>query len=200
MSNQYRTWSKKEELQLIELYKTESIQNISKILNRSCIAIKTRITKNLKITRPKPAIIFQSLSDNEKAYIAGIVDGEGHIGIHRANTGSKYETYTCNMSVHNSDKRLCEFLHKKCGGYFGVSHRPNKKTYYRWSINNILVYDLLRLIYKFLVIKKEQADIIFQYENTLISKTQQYLSVPQTTKIIRENLYNKLKLLHHIET
>ena len=135
-----------------------------------------------------------------KAYIAGIIDGEGYIGINRTKLkrGDKtYYNYVVKLEVHSSNERLCLWLQENCGGYFGKGNKPNGKSYYRWSIASKDVYKLLDAIFEFLVIKKEQALIISEYRKTLSDK-KCFQALDETVRQDRAVLYEQLKSLHHV--
>ena len=121
------------------------------------------------------------LSNEELAYIAGIIDGEGHLGISKNTTkrqrqrNPKYQSEIC---VINTDKRLMDWLESKMGGLINARNMNGKnvkkdiwKISYRWRIQESLHPELLNLILPYLVIKKRQAELIIEYWS---KKTRQY--------------------------
>ena len=105
------------------------------------------------------------------AYAAGVIDGEGCISIsadlYRQRTASTTIPYhSLQVDVANIDRRLPEFMCRHFGGSIMQGARPNRKPYYRWAIRSKAAEAFLRLVYPFLAIKKEQADIAFRFRKT----------------------------------
>jgi len=103
-----------------------------------------------------------------KAYIAGLVDGEGCIAItrrkiKRLSTNNWY--YEPQVIVANTDKRMVDFL---AGLYQGWIATPKKLKYYykqgyHWKITGDNMRQLLRDVLPHLVIKKKQAELILSF-------------------------------------
>ena len=53
------------------------------------------------------------LEETEKAYLAGIIDGEGYIGLQKSPTG----TYSVRLAVNTTSETLAKWIHNttKCG-------------------------------------------------------------------------------------
>lgn len=104
------------------------------------------------------------LKENEKAYIAGIIDGEGCITASKVKS-RKSTTIHQRVRVANSDGRLTEWLHKKCGGFianYRRSGKPKWKSLKVWELSGRKGADLMRLILPYLVTKKEQAKLMIE--------------------------------------
>jgi hypothetical protein len=106
----------------------------------------------------------------EKAYIAGIVDGEGCIGIHKNARKSckKGFCYRANIQIGVTDKKFINWLFKKIK--LGTINNKGLKIN-RWKIVyclSLCAKDsliLLELIKKYLIIKKKQAKILLKFIN-----------------------------------
>ena len=131
------------------------------------------------------------LTDQELAYIAGIIDGEGHLGISKNTTkrqrqkSPKYQSEVC---VINTDKRLMDWMEQRVGGLVNArtsksSLNPKWKISYRWRIQEGRHQDFLRSILPYLVIKKRQAELIIEYWN---KKTRSYRQGKQWTISLEE--------------
>lgn len=128
------------------------------LINKACrdLGLKTdreaAWKDNWKFIAENP---YESLSDTERAYIAGIVDGEGTI--QKDNGGRRFWMLT----IGNTDKNLIDWLHKKVP-YSRVTTnklRFHWKQSWRWAlVSNIKVLRLLQLIRPFMVVKAERAD------------------------------------------
>lgn len=95
----------------------------------------------------------------EKAYIAGIVDGEGSVGLWRHH---KNETHAPNVSVANNNLELLQWIQAKVGGTIVSKKKqlPHHNNSYAWSIKQDRAIRFLNEIKKYLIIKKRQAELI----------------------------------------
>ena len=109
--------------------------------------------------------MVSDLTSEELAYIAGIVDGEGYIGIYKH--PDNYTIYRTIVGVTNTDLKLVDWLHEMLGGniYEKPSYGKNHKTQYNWKLNGTHIVDLLKAIRPYLRLKDEQADIILELES-----------------------------------
>jgi hypothetical protein len=99
-------------------------------------------------------------------YLAGIIDGEGSLCISKH--GSKKSIYA-RVAVVNTHQGLINTIHQQFGG--NVCFRKGRnafwKTAYIWQISNRKAIDLLRLVHPFLIVKKLQAELIFQMSEVM---------------------------------
>ncbi len=101
----------------------------------------------------------------ELGYIAGIIDGEGCIGMGVTFTRhkSKRQTHSVRLAIVNTDPRLAQWF---CGRFGGTVHRQdppaNKrwKPKYTWQCGGARAETLIAAIEPFLVLKREQAQIV----------------------------------------
>ena len=95
------------------------------------------------------------------AYAAGIVDGEGCIMITKVGV-----SYAPLVTVSNTNFELMEELHKTYGGKIYKISKPKNKLHWKdswqWRIHWSYAVDFLKEIYPFLIIKKKQADLVFE--------------------------------------
>jgi len=116
---------------------------------------------------------MRNCSDLDKAYVAGIIDGEGYIGI-GGDTISKIT-----VTVANTDERLIKFLHELYDGSIStiqskslLNCRPGKmrKPVFMW---NVLCNDAERLlndVLPFLKIKDQHARVALKLREFVKSK------------------------------
>ena len=99
------------------------------------------------------------MTEVEKAYIAGIVDGEGSIGLWRHH---KNETHTPNVTVANNDLTLLRWIQSKVGGV--VSSKKKRQAHhansYAWSVRQDRAISFLNDIKCYLIVKRQQAELI----------------------------------------
>jgi len=98
------------------------------------------------------------------AYVAGIVDGEGHIGINPSSPGAFKLTwsYSAQMTIVNTDARLMTWLVATFGSSVACHnpHRPGHwKLTYAWHLSGENLRRFLLAIRPYLLIKGEQADL-----------------------------------------
>lgn len=97
------------------------------------------------------------------AYAAGLLDGEGCIGIH----SSKGPRYRLSVRITNTDRRMTDWMKKEFGGH--VTTRPPKLPrveQYTWEVADSSAEEFLRSIYVYSVCKKEQIDIALTFRKT----------------------------------
>lgn len=106
--------------------------------------------------------------DNETAaYVAGIVDGEGYIGVvKREMTGSMRSTrYAGVLVVGNTSRRLIEAL-VAAFDIGSVTYRrggERKKGCFLWAIQSRNARDVLVRVRPYLVVKRAQADLVVEF-------------------------------------
>jgi len=117
-------------------------------------------------------------------YTAGIIDGEGCIGIYSHKNKSKRGfTYDLIVSVWNTNPWLVQWLKMQYGGSALPRNQaweeanPNRKQQWKWAIYQNKAADFLRLILPYLQLKRPQAELAIAFQ----SKKGEYLKTgPQT--------------------
>lgn len=99
------------------------------------------------------------------AYLAGIIDGEGHISINRTKTCPQRRInprYQAEVIVVNTDVRLMEYLVEHAGGSFYKRKRAKEwhKDTYSWKVTSTTARDLCKKLLPYLFLKKGQAECI----------------------------------------
>tara|TARA_Y100000034_G_C6875297_1_gene400209 strand:- start:211 stop:930 length:720 start_codon:yes stop_codon:yes gene_type:complete len=167
-----KTWTKSEVSNLKKYYPTSPRKELYHMLpDRNYSQIKQKANK-LKIKR-KVALSFKGfkklkISNTDKAYIAGLLDGEGHISLH------KYKKKNCTyygpeIGISNTDKNVMEYLFKKLkeGGVKINSHtqkRGKNKPVITARINSHTdAHCLLKYLMPYLKIKHERAQEIIKF-------------------------------------
>lgn len=132
------------------------------------------------------------------AYITGLFDGEGYIGIKKdliKGRGVSPVFYE-RISIASIDKVTIDMIldYFKCGSIY--LHKPSKlskRGYYSWETSNLKAIAVIKQIYPYLRIKRPEADLVLAlYEN----KKQKYFKLPQEIVDYRETLYQAVKTLH----
>lgn len=149
----------------------------------------SRYTKERKDYKRKEQIKgfinnFNGLSENEKGYIAGLLDGEGSVGIIKSN--KKY--YAPYISISNQDTRIINYLYKKLSLWTKIYLQKQKVYAPLFSIRIFgedMVMEFLNLILPYTHSEKTErrAKITLEFCK---AKTQKR----------REELYNKMRVVY----
>ena len=123
------------------------------------------------------------MTPTERAYVAGIIDGEGCVEfkwadrIRRDRKGHPtYRTLICRLEVPQVDKRLIDWLMEITQeGTRDIKHYPNHPTWHdqhRWRAGYHGVYRVLKQIYPYLIMKKQKAKLVIDhYDKKFTKKT-----------------------------
>jgi hypothetical protein len=109
--------------------------------------------------------------ETDKAYLAGLIDGEGCISI-SSYLAKRTPTriYYLQLIIAYCDKDILTYWCNKTG--LGViktykAQRANCRDGYQWRMSSIQAEALLKEVYPYLMLKKEQADIAFRFQSTM---------------------------------
>lgn len=102
------------------------------------------------------------------AYMAGILDGEGYLGLGKWKQ-KRYKhnyTYKTRIVISNCDLKLLEWLQDKFGGYITKkSKKPHWKQGYNLQIGNIQQW--LPKVIPYLITKKDKAKLLLRASRLL---------------------------------
>jgi len=116
----------------------------------------------IRIRGYRPRTLRIPTDARKLAYIAGIVDGEGTISYTHIKNGFREKAPF--IAIKNTDKNLIDWLVKTLGGNVSEGKvRKGWKTPYRWyKYSTLDVYDLVSVLRPYLIIKKENADLVLK--------------------------------------
>lgn len=134
------------------------------------------------------------LNKIEKAYLAGIMDGEGSIGITKRKIRKRGITpeYRARLRITNVSKELMNFIEDKIknqGSYYICERKnraPNRKTIYELEMGDRLTVKFLKEVLPYLIIKKRHAENVIELKNTFNIR---YRPVPSFITEIREKCF-----------
>lgn len=132
------------------------------------------------------------LKEVEKAYIAGIVDGEGTVTLTRHH---RNQTPSPHVSVANNDLELLEWIKSKVGGIIvskkkRLAHHNNS---YAWSVRQDKAIQFLKEIQRYLIVKEKQARLIVTEYKAVTHRAGKYSPVMLKKK---NALVIKIRLLN----
>ena len=150
----------------------------------------------------------KQIHEQELAYMAGIMDGEGCIHISRPITRHKdckspiYQTY---ISVTNTDAILLDWIQERFGGIIRSIPTDKKsnvirKPIWRWYCNIRQIHTFCEYIIPYSIVKKRQFEIMQEIRRTYQNQAQKgkrgIQKVPDSDIEIRHKCYLELKDLH----
>tara|TARA_R110000751_G_scaffold27637_1_gene72901 strand:- start:1400 stop:1807 length:408 start_codon:yes stop_codon:yes gene_type:complete len=124
---------------------------------------------------------MRTMTPTERAYVAGIIDGEGWVEFKRVkrrrNTRPGKPTYLTliiRMEVPQVDRRLIDYLMETTGeGSRDMKYFPKNPTWsdqHRWRASHHGVYRVLKQVYKYLIVKREKAKLIVDHYDKKFAK------------------------------
>lgn len=95
---------------------------------------------------------------NKYAYLAGIIDGEGHIHKPLVKNGRGESRPYARIIVVNTDIKLIEWLKKNFGGSVATvkPKNPKHKVNYRWILQGKAAETVAKIIKPYLICKRDQ--------------------------------------------
>ena len=102
-------------------------------------------------------------------YTAGIIDGEGSVGIyrHKSKSNNSPGYYGLRVTVGNTNPWLIQFLKFHFGGGVTISRRFNPlwKDAWNWTIYEKQAIEFLKLILPYLQLKRPQAELAISFQS-----------------------------------
>ena len=112
----------------------------------------------------------RQMSPTEAAYLAGLVDGEGHVSIYGGYGKNDPHAYRVHLSIANTALPLLEWciLATNVGGLTKQgAPGPRQKQVYNWQTGAENAYAVLQQVRPYLVIKAERADLAMEFQERL---------------------------------
>jgi len=143
-------------------------------------------------------------------WTAGIIDGEGSIGIAKMKRDTVRYTYQARLTVSNSNLRALEKLQELWGGAIkpmrGNSRQKTWRPTFQWTLSGINMKKLLQRIIPYLKIKSEQAKLAIHTQERVggrkgytVTHNGRFLCGPRVSDeelFIRENMFQNMKNLN----
>lgn len=102
-----------------------------------------------------------AVSKNELAYLAGFIDGEGCLNIR------KNPNWVIRVQVYNTKPSVIYWIRDSFGGRVWMKEHPadkNWKSSYTYEATAKIAYLLLKAVFPFLRLKKEQAEMLIRFQ------------------------------------
>ncbi len=135
------------------------------------------------------------MTTQERAYLAGIIDGEGTITLSSAHGN---ETSSPKVSVANNSLQLMQWIKTKTGS--GVlsqrgKREPQHGTQYVLDISNNAALNLLAELKQYLIIKKTHAELLLSRYKAVTPRNGRYTAEMSLQK---KRLVEEIRLLNRI--
>ena len=107
---------------------------------------------------------IESLTEREKAYIAGFWDGEGTITISK--------TLILLISISNSNKEVLLFIEKKLGGtvYLKVKRGWKHKDISTWATSGWKAAAVIEILFPYFLVKRNHASLALSFQKAKLEK------------------------------
>lgn len=141
------------------------------------------------------------ISDIDKAYVAGLFDGEGNVRIYKhKGTRMTSPQYTVMACITNLNRGVLDFLRNKFGGDIQSRNRSNRwRTCYELRLSPGSAVPFFKAILPYLKIKNPQVKLALELHRlieTSLKPEGQGAKLPGFEVEAREHLYQKLKVLN----
>jgi LAGLIDADG endonuclease len=138
-------------------------------------------------------------TNEELAYLAGFIDGEGSISIFSSSSKSKGKIYPrlrLILSAYNTNEAVLQWIKSRFGGTVIRVKRSRRqhKQCYAWNTGWQNASSVLQAAMPFLRVKKPQAELFIACANT--SKKWGLPGVPKNVVAFRESLAAKISILN----
>lgn len=153
---------------------------------------RERNNPNLRRQITKPELVP---TEEDKAYAAGFIDGEGYVGALKKRDGVYVAPRIAVSQVANAP---LEFMRQRWAGTVGFHSKvqENRRPAYQWVLGNkALVCAFIDDIYPFLMVKSEQALLVHE-----LAQLPNLIRGQDNSKLIgkRNELYEKLRDLNRV--
>ena len=112
---------------------------------------------------------MKQLTENILSYFAGIVDGEGSIGIAKCKGESngyiRQYRYRPFFSITNTHLPMLQYLKKHFGG--SIAYSDERTQCYNMTFSANKIREILPELIPYLLIKKKQAEIVLEFLNRM---------------------------------
>lgn len=106
------------------------------------------------------------MKKTDLAYIAGLMDGEGCIGIYknRKHSGKGY-TYQLYVSLGQANEWICQYLKFAFGDSITYYNKTRgRQPYWQWSTTTRKALNLLQQVLPYLKLKRPQAELAIKFQ------------------------------------
>lgn len=112
------------------------------------------------------------ITETERAYLAGLIDGEGTISILKTVNGKGCENFIASVEVSNTDIRMIRWMKEKFGGNVILSNKKRSREgkwrpLYRIVYRGHNVEKILNLVVPYLQLKSRNAELALELRSRM---------------------------------
>jgi hypothetical protein len=138
-------------------------------------------------------------SNKERAaWMAAMIDGEGCIRLKKLSSCNiaRSPSYCVHLIITGTDRKLLDFLVSEFGGSIGKRSVKNSshRQSWGWFLYGKRAIEILESVLPYLIIKKQQAEMMIEYQKQSIHKNGKKLSASELC--YRDYLFFKMKELN----
>jgi len=105
------------------------------------------------------------LTELDSAYIAGLLDADGSVRIHKQFTSGGASRYTLDVRIANTDTKLIEYLINTVGGGVREHVQASRRLVcYSWTICAVAALEFLQQVLPYMRTKKAEAEIGIRFQ------------------------------------
>ena len=132
------------------------------------------------------------ISETDKAYLAGLIDGEGCISILPGGAGK------LQVSVGNNHRGVLEYGQSLFGGSLGGSRVTSSgRVCWIWNLSNKKAAGLLESIFPYLRVKRPQAEVARKFTSTIgLKDIENKRKIPNSIRAARKDMRMKVLALN----
>jgi len=111
----------------------------------------------------KPGTHCHALAVVQAAYLAGMIDADGHIGLYRR---SATQNLRVHVDVSNTDIALLEWIKQVTGiGSVNKQHAETEKhrASFQWNVANESAITLLEQLLPYMIVKRKRAEVAIEF-------------------------------------
>jgi len=163
-------------------------------------------------TRTKKEINYGTVQGNPRqavllSYFAGIIDGEGCLRINKmksqnlqhVHAKAKNDRYAAFICVGMTNKQIIQMLTYTLGGSMREERILNRRSIWRWTVSGRqIVTNALESVFPYLVVKKPQAELLFELINNWKTPYRRSDGVSLEELQRREDIYLKMCKLNAV--
>jgi hypothetical protein len=181
-------WSLDELHYLVENIRKTGYVEVARHLGRSPGGVRAKASQ-LGVSRLGLFPSVPRLSDSQVGHLAGIIDGEGSVGLSKSITG-----WVVQVRFVNTNEKVIERVQEWLGFGKVTIHRPSapRKPIYALWFNLRESFVLLRIIEKSLIIKRHQAGLVSEAIELILN----YRDKPVEVVARLEGIQSELKELN----
>lgn len=135
------------------------------------------------------------VTETEKAYIAGYVDADGSIGIHRRSSGKQL---TPRLQISSTKLESLLWINGKFPGHIYSSKKKTKTTSQQYLLcyNSRKARGILEAIHPYLVLKNLQCGLVLEFLDTIVDNMHRRAGLSPEVEELRELYALECELLN----